>query len=468
MDVAISVRDVCKTFKLYARPGDRLREALHPAGKRLHERFEALQDVSFTVEKGQTVGVLGRNGAGKSTLLGILTRTLKPTSGAVTMHGRVAALLELGTGFDPMLSGRDNVLFYGTIHGVDAAEMQRRLPAIEAFADIGVFFDRPVKTYSSGMFARLAFAAAIHTDPEILILDEILSVGDACFQEKCYHRLRRLQEDGTTIVFVSHDTTQVQRLCRSAILLDGGRLLQAGAVREVVDTYHALIHGSAAPSAAAAVTSEDPVEDPVHGAASRSEDRSEADGTAPSLAAFARAAQPLLPTRPYYNKAERRLNNGQAQLDDIMVAADGRFDFTVLSGQERLSFYLKVSFREAFERPHLGWAVTTREGVIVSGTNTLLSEVALPPVQSGETCLFAIHIQLNLNAGDFFVNLGLNANQPDWTFLDVRRAVIHLPVRGGHRSTGFIDTPTQFERVTDAFRPYPGSGDRVENYAASH
>jgi len=442
MDVAISVQNLCKTFKLYARPSDRLREALHPRGNRLHERFEALRDVSFSVEAGRTVGILGRNGAGKSTLLAILTRTLKPTSGELAVHGRVAALLELGTGFDPMLSGRDNVLFYGTIHGVEAAEMQRRLPAIEAFADIGAFFDLPVKVYSNGMFARLAFAAAIHTEPDILILDEILSVGDACFQEKCYNRLRHLQARGTTIVFVSHNSDQVLRLCQSALLLEGGRLLKAGPAREVVDAYHALIHGSG-PLADVPPRREAGVD------ATPTTDVTEADAGRNALQIFSRTAGSMLPTRSYYNKAERRLCNGRASLDDILVAADGRFDFTVLSGQERLSFYLKASFQATLERPHLGWAVTTQEGLIVTGTNTQLSGVTLPPVQAGEICLFAIHIRLRLNAGDYFVNLGLNANLPDWTFLDVRRAVIHLPVRGAHRSTGFIDTPTHFETITD-------------------
>ncbi|MBI1205976.1 MAG: ATP-binding cassette domain-containing protein [Azospirillum sp.] len=441
MTAAVAVRGLCKAYKLYASPGERLKEAVHPMGKQFHREFLALSDLSFTVPPGHTIGILGQNGSGKSTLLGILSGTMPPTRGEVSVRGRIVALLELGTGFDPTMTGRENVMLYGAIHGVGAEEMRSRIPEIEAFADIGGFFDLPVKIYSSGMFARLAFAAAIRSDPDVLIIDEILSVGDARFQEKCFHRIRQMQQSGTTILFVSHSTDQVLRLCQSAILLDGGRLACQGEAQRVVDAYHAIVYGagSRAPAATEAglpSVAPTPAFDPA------------VEAPPEALRAFAASPRPLLPDQPYYNKEERRLTNGMAQLNDILVAADGRFDFTALSGTESLTFYLKVTYRDAQHRPHLGWAVTSREGLLISGSNTLLYNVTLPAAQAGECCLYAINFRLNLNAGDYFVNLGINADLREWTFLDVRRAVIHLAVHGAHRCTGFIDTPTTFVRIS--------------------
>ena len=192
--IAIRIENLSKKYRLFASPRARLKEALHPFGKKYHREFWALKDVSFEVPKGQTLGILGRNGSGKSTLLQIIASVLQPTEGRVEVNGRVSAMLELGAGFNPEFTGRANVMFIGTLMGFSEADMRERLPAIEAFADIGEFIDQPVKTYSTGMFARLAFAAAINVDPDILVVDEILAVGDARFQQKCFRKFQEFQE----------------------------------------------------------------------------------------------------------------------------------------------------------------------------------------------------------------------------------------------------------------------------------
>lgn len=235
-DVAITLHQVSKSFKQYANPIQRLRGALL-GNKDLGKDFWALQDISLEVRRGETLGIIGRNGAGKSTLLQIICGTLRPSSGQVQVQGRVAALLELGAGFNPEFSGRENVFMNAAILGLSRPEIQDRLDVIETFADIGEFIHQPVKTYSSGMFMRLAFAVAIHVDPDILIVDEALSVGDIFFQQKCFQRLNELKASGTSIIFVSHSTQAVVNLCDRAILLQQGQLTQAGPPAEIAAKY---------------------------------------------------------------------------------------------------------------------------------------------------------------------------------------------------------------------------------------
>lgn len=211
------------------------------------EEFWALRDVSFTVRRGEAMGVLGRNGAGKSTLLKLVTRILEPSSGELRLYGRVHAMLELGAGFHPELSGRDNVYLNGSIYGFSRRQMSRRLASIVAFAELERFIDTPVKHYSSGMFMRLGFAIAVHMDPEILVIDEVLAVGDASFQEKCRLALNDLKRNGTTLLFVSHNAEQVRGFCDRAMLLQSGRLIDVGQADAVIDHYQRLLHGEERP-----------------------------------------------------------------------------------------------------------------------------------------------------------------------------------------------------------------------------
>ena len=236
-DAAIIVRNVSKKYHLYDTPQQRVKEALHPFRKKYHRDFWALQNVSFNVKKGEVVGVIGRNGSGKSTLLQILAGTLTPTSGEIIVKGRVSALLELGSGFHPELSGRENVFLNGAILGIDEEEMVNRFNEIVSFADIGDFIDQPVKTYSSGMYVRLAFAVAVCVEPEILIIDEALSVGDMAFQQKCLDRLRGLKEKGVTILLVTHDIMLTRNYCEYVVYLKHGQIVMVADSETAGEAY---------------------------------------------------------------------------------------------------------------------------------------------------------------------------------------------------------------------------------------
>ena len=239
-DIAIKVENLSKVYKLYNAPIDRMKEALHPRKKIYHKEFYALNDVSFEIKRGECVGILGKNGAGKSTILKIITGVLSPTSGKVEVNGKISALLELGAGFNPEYTGMENIYFQGNLMGFEREEMDAKVQAILDFADIGAFIDQPVKNYSSGMFARLAFAVAISVEPDILIVDEALSVGDMFFQAKSMTHMKKLIEsDKTTVLFVSHDIASIRSMCSKAVLLENGYVKMFGSADEVTNEYFA-------------------------------------------------------------------------------------------------------------------------------------------------------------------------------------------------------------------------------------
>ncbi|WP_066715070.1 ABC transporter ATP-binding protein [Clostridium sp. Marseille-P299] len=233
----IEIEELFKVYKLYDRPLDRMKESLSFKNKEYHNKHYALNNISFKVEKGENIGIVGTNGSGKSTLLKIITGVLSPTSGKVAVKGKISALLELGAGFNSEYTGIENIYLNGTIMGYTKEEMDKRLDDIVQFADIGEFINQPVKTYSSGMFARLAFAVAINVEPEILIVDEALSVGDMHFQIKCMNKMKSMMQGGTTVLFVSHDTNAIRRFCTKAIWLNNGEIKLVGEVNEVIDKY---------------------------------------------------------------------------------------------------------------------------------------------------------------------------------------------------------------------------------------
>jgi lipopolysaccharide transport system ATP-binding protein len=252
-DIAISVQNLSKCYQIYENPRDRLKQFVIPrmhriAGKEPKQYFSefwALKDVSFEIKKGETVGIIGRNGSGKSTLLQMICGTLNPTSGSVQTNGRIAALLELGSGFNPEFTGRENVYMNAAVLGLSADEVDARFDDIAAFADIGQFMEQPVKTYSSGMVVRLAFAVAINVEPEILIVDEALSVGDELFQRKCFSRIESIRANGATILFVSHSASTILELCDRAVLIDSGEMLSEGMPKGVIASYQKLLHAPA-------------------------------------------------------------------------------------------------------------------------------------------------------------------------------------------------------------------------------
>lgn len=252
-DIAIRVQNLGKCYQIYGAPRDRLKQFVAPrlqrmagkAPKQYFREFWALKDVSFEVKKGETVGIIGRNGSGKSTLLQMICGTLNPTSGSIQTHGRIAALLELGSGFNPEFTGRENVYMNAAVLGLSKEEVDERFDDIAAFADIGQFIDQPVKTYSSGMVVRLAFAVAINVDPEILIVDEALSVGDELFQRKCFSRIEAIKNNGATILFVSHSGGTIVELCDRAVLMDSGEKLAVGVPKQIVGRYQKLLYAPA-------------------------------------------------------------------------------------------------------------------------------------------------------------------------------------------------------------------------------
>jgi homopolymeric O-antigen transport system ATP-binding protein len=237
----ITLQNVSKYYKLYQSPAHRVKEAFHPFRKKYNRTFHALNDISLEIRRGETVGIIGRNGCGKSTLLQIVCGIMPPTSGQLQVHGRISAILELGSGFNPEFSGRDNVYLNCSILGMKRPEVDERIDDILDFANIGEFIDQPVKSYSSGMTVRLAFSIAINVDPQILVIDEALAVGDAAFQRKCYTRIKSIQEEGATILFVSHSAGAVIELCNRAILIDQGEILYKGVPKKAVTFYHKLL-----------------------------------------------------------------------------------------------------------------------------------------------------------------------------------------------------------------------------------
>lgn len=236
-DIVIKVENVSKVYKLYDKPIDRLKETLSPSKKKYHKDHYALDNISFEVKKGETIGIIGTNGSGKSTLLKMITGVLTPSSGNITVNGKVSALLELGAGFNPEYTGMENIYLNGTMMGYSREDMNKKVQPILEFADIGTFINQPVKTYSSGMFARLAFAVAINVEPEILIVDEALSVGDTRFQIKCMNKMKQMMEGGTTVLFVSHDTNSIKRFCSKALWIDKGIFKGFGDTDRLTDRY---------------------------------------------------------------------------------------------------------------------------------------------------------------------------------------------------------------------------------------
>jgi ABC-type polysaccharide/polyol phosphate transport system ATPase subunit len=243
-DIAISVTNLTKTYRIFGHPSDRIKQALTLGRMRFHREFTALQDVSFEIQKGETVGIIGRNGSGKSTLLQLICGILKPTSGEVQVNGRISALLELGAGFNPEFTGRENVYFQGAVLGISKVEMDARFDEIVSFADIGEFIDQPVRTYSSGMYVRLAFAVAVSVEPDVLVVDEALAVGDIAFQRKCFERIRQLLSTKQCIVlFVSHDLRQVERFCSRVIFFQNGQVVADGLALDVCQKYYDQMSG---------------------------------------------------------------------------------------------------------------------------------------------------------------------------------------------------------------------------------
>lgn len=377
---AIEVNNLTKVYKLYASPKDRLKEALSFNKRKFHHEFYALNGVSFNVEKGQTVGIIGQNGSGKSTLLQIICGVLQPTCGGVGVKGRVAALLELGAGFNPEFTGRDNVYMNGALMGFSQDEMKRRFPEITAFAEIGEFIDQPVKTYSSGMLVRLAFACAVNVDPEILVIDEALAVGDLYFQHKCMNALKRRREAGATVLFVSHDGGTIKGLCSQAIWLEGGCIKAIGAAEGVADDYLKFNR------------------DRINEMLTRSGTRETATGAFSPLPATSKDVSPRLDSNKVISFQEfvknKRSGTGEIKFEYFeMTDSDGRvretFEYNSLA---RLNLFLRADCD--VQNYYVAYHVRDRLGIEITGSDTAVESLALPPLKAGE--MFGLRCEFNL------------------------------------------------------------------------
>lgn len=434
-EIAISVRDVSKKYRLFSSPKERLKEALHPFRKQYHKEFWALKDVSFDIPKGQTLGILGRNGSGKSTLLQIIASVLQPTSGSVEVNGRVSALLELGAGFNPEFTGRDNVILNGAIQGISRDEMETRMPEIEAFADIGEFFDQPVKTYSSGMFVRVAFASVINVDPDILIVDEALAVGDAKFQNKCFQQFHEFQAKGKTIIFVTHAMETVTRLCDYAVLLEQGQAVEMGAPNDVANMYFKTLFGNGEKSNLI-----DPSLENIPEAASASAiDSNNAKNELEIFLEEIPEADNCI-NRRSYNKNEVRTGDKRAEIVDYVCVFGNDFDLVEIKSGGTLEIYMKVIFHQPLQFPVYGFSIKTIDGIKICGTNTYVDRMDLPPVSAGEVAIFRYGIKMNLVRGDFFITLAVSDGvNGQYDMADHRTDLIYIYVQNDKYGDGLIE-----------------------------
>ena len=444
---AISVRNVSKKFRLFASPKERLMEALHPFRKKYHHEFWALRDVSFEVGRGETVGILGRNGSGKSTLLQIICSVMRATQGEAYVNGRISALLELGAGFNPEFTGRDNVILNGAIMGFPRKEMLRKLPEIEAFADIGEFFDQPVKTYSSGMFVRVAFAAAIHVDPDILVVDEALAVGDARFQRKCLLQIEKIRSSGAAIIFVSHSLETITSLCSRAIILEKGIILADGEPKIVAEKYLAILFSETKGESSSDITNKRVMEASTNQEIQTNQFQDERFcDVDPSLWAGS------LSERFGYNRHEVRTTNGCAAILDYVVAGNGCPENSGVWAGTAIAIFVKVCFSADVSQPIIGFELKTDKGVTIAGSNTFLAKIRLQSAAIGETKIYRIEFGTPLNEGDYFVDLGITEydGSPGGYVLDVRRSILHLMIRRKQEKpffNGIVDIGFRFTEV---------------------
>jgi ABC-type polysaccharide/polyol phosphate transport system ATPase subunit len=416
---AIRAEGLGKCYHLYERPQDRLKQILRRNRHQYYREFWAVQDVSFEIPRGGTLGIVGRNGSGKSTLLQLVAGTLTPTAGTVAVSGRVAPLLELGTGFNPDFTGRENVYLNGTVLGLTPDEIETRFDSIARFADIGDFIDQPVKIYSSGMYVRLAFAIATAVRPDVFILDEALAVGDARFQLACYERIQRMLDDGMTLLFVSHDGNAVKRLCERALVLDGGRVAFDGPPNAALNAYSKILFAGAAPPP------------PPERAA------------APTAAVHAG-----LDTLPH----EYRYGSGKGRITSVVVLdADGAPSLSVETGSP-VVIRCTVAVEQPVARPVFALRIKNERGIEVYGTNTHFQNQPLAPLEAGALLTVDFTQSMVLMAGSYFLSVSfVELAGEEVEPIDRRYDVLELRVTAVDRSFGIANLQS---RIT--VRPLDG------------
>ena len=395
---AIVVRSLTKRFDLYSRPADMLWEMLRQT--RRHDEYYALTDLTFEVGHGEVVGIVGRNGAGKSTLLKILTGTLEQSSGSVAINGKVSAILELGTGFHPEYSGRENILMGGLCLGMTKAEIERKLDWVIKFSELSDVIQRPFKTYSTGMQSRLAFSTAVSVEPDILIVDEALSVGDAKFQRKCYQHMQQLREQGRTILFVSHDPRPITGFCDRALLLDKGRLIADGDPRSIMNLYNKMLFDE--------------------------ESRPQPSGT--TAVGDARPAAPVLSGTFKPSGTEVRAGDRKAEIYDVaIVGRQGQRASSIDTGEAcRVMYWVRVN--EPIDQIGFGFRITTVQGTDIYGTSTSLQDISVAANEPGTVYVVTFEFTMWLAPGRYFLTVG--AARSSLEMYDRRADVLDFEVAG--------------------------------------
>ncbi|CVI74027.1 Teichoic acids export ATP-binding protein TagH [Eubacteriaceae bacterium CHKCI004] len=448
-EYAIDVQNVSKIYRLYDRSRDRLAEALHLTKKKLSKDHYALDQINFQVKKGETVGIIGTNGSGKSTILKIITGVLNPTAGKVEIDGRISALLELGAGFNMEYTGIQNVYLNGTMIGFSEEEIKAKLDDILEFADIGDFVYQPVKTYSSGMFVRLAFAVAININPEILIVDEALSVGDVFFQAKCYHKFEEFKKEGKTIVIVSHDLSSISKYCDRVILLNKGHKLAEGEPKKIVDLYKKLLVNQ---------LTDDDLEDYEEEAGENVEKKlkKEHNEDAQDNLDAITDASAITPEsvekegklwKDYMMENPDVIDYGTKEVEIIdycILDEKGYISNNIEKGSE-YTVKFKVHFNEKVNEPILAFTIKDIKGTEVTGTNTMYEKIDFESEQ-GQTCVVSFTQKMNLTKGDYLISFGCTGfRDGNFTVYHRKYDVMNLLVIADKENVGFFD---MFSEVT--------------------
>lgn len=406
-------------YKLYENPMDRLKESLGLTRKKRYKEHYALNNVSFQVKKGETVGIIGTNGSGKSTILKIITGVLNPTQGEVVVDGRISALLELGAGFNGEYSGIENVYLNGQMIGFSKEEIDAKLQDILDFADIGDFIHQPVKTYSSGMFVRLAFAVAINIEPEILIVDEALSVGDVFFQAKCYRKFEEFKEMGKTILFVSHDLSSIGKYCDRVVLLNKGEKLAEGDAKEMVNLYRrVLVNQYDEPGEQNTMQEETP------------------------------EVQEEKSTKDQLNLNPKVLEYGSklAEIQDFAIRDKSGMVTNVIEKGEEFSVDMKIHFHETIQEPIFAFTIKDLKGTEITGTNTMYENTPVGTQKTGETRRITFTQKMPLEAGEYMLCLGCTGYRDgDFTVFHRLYDVCNLTVITDKKAVGYFDL---FSKVT--------------------
>ena len=434
MENAITVKDVTKIYKLYDKPIDRLKEALNPFHKEYHKKFYALNNLSFEVKKGETVGIIGTNGSGKSTILKIITGVLTPTTGEVEVNGVISALLELGAGFNMDYTGIENIYMNGTMMGFSKKEMDAKLQEILDFADIGDFVYQPVKTYSSGMFVRLAFALAINVEPEILIVDEALSVGDVFFQSKCYRRMEEIRQQGTTILMVTHDMGSIIKYCDKVVLLNKGNFVAEGAPGHMVDLYKKILAGQMEGLEAAKDVDSD-----FSGETAEKEQKEKT---------YQLPHGKLMKDSLTINSNRTEYGDGRAEIYDLgLFDQRGNLTNLLLKGEE-FTIKEKIRFAAPIQSPIFTYTIKDKKGTDLTGTNTMFEGTDIKPVKAGDEYEVSFTQKMTLQGGEYLLSMSCTGfEQGEHTVYHRLYDVANITVISNKNTVGVYDMESAVQAV---------------------